>query len=83
VGQEDARIVDDAAGTGAVHKPEGGGEKDPRLEARIGRVVLDKEFPGVGENQPGTLSLDFLPPFEHMGDYSEVNEPFALRALFQ
>ncbi len=66
VGHEDARIVDDAAGTGAVHKPEGGVEKDPCLEARIGRVVLDKELSGVGENQPGTLGLDFLSSHEHL-----------------
>ena len=66
MGHQDARVVDDTASAGAVHKPEGGVEKDPGFEARIGRVVLDKEPSGVGENQAGTLGLDLLSAHEHL-----------------
>ena len=41
-------------------------EKDPGLEAGEGRVILDKELPGVTEDQPRTLGLDLLFTHEHL-----------------
>lgn len=57
VGHQDARVVDDTARAGAVHEVKRGIEKDPGLEAGEGRIVLDKEFSGVSEDQSRALSL--------------------------
>ena len=62
MGDDDACVVDDAAGTCPLHEPEGGIEEDPRLEAGEGGVVLDEELPRVGEDQSRALGLDLLPP---------------------
>ncbi len=45
VSHNDAAIIDDAPGAGAVQELKGPIEKDPGLEAGEDRVVLDKEFP--------------------------------------
>ena len=66
VSHDDAGVVNDTSPAGAVHEAKGGIEKDPGLEAGEGRVVLDKELPGVTEDQPGTLGLDLLAPDEHL-----------------
>jgi hypothetical protein len=63
---DDAGVVNDTSQAGAFHEPKGRIEKDPGLEASEGRVILDKEFPGVTEDQPRTLGLDFLVPEEHL-----------------
>ena len=66
VGDDDARIVDDAAGTGAVHEPEGRIEKGPRLEAGKGGIVLDEEFSGVGKDEPCALGFDLFLPKDYL-----------------
>jgi len=66
VSHDDAGVVDDAALASTLHEPKGTIEKDPGLEAGEARVILDKELPGVTEDQPRTLGLDLLVTDEHL-----------------
>jgi len=66
VGDDDARVVDRAPGTRAVHIPEGTIEEDPRLEAGEPGKVLDEEPSRVGKDQPRALRRDLLVADDHL-----------------
>ena len=63
---DDAGVVNDTSQAGSLHKLKRLIEKDPGLEAGEGRVILDKELPGVTEDQPGTLGLDLPLTQDHL-----------------
>jgi hypothetical protein len=48
------------------HESKGGIEKDPGFETGEARVILDKEPPGVTEDEPRTLGLDQLFTQKHL-----------------
>ena len=57
VGHDGARVLDDAARTGAVHEREDGIEKDPALEAGKGGVILDEDEGLYEVIEPAILRL--------------------------
>jgi hypothetical protein len=65
MGYQDTGVVNDTGWTRAVHELKRLIEKDPGLEPGEGRVILDKELPGVTQDQSRTLGLHLFFTQQH------------------